>query len=70
MTSPGLSWAACLKMTYVSLKLITDVDQVLFIERATRGGISQISHRYKKTNNPKLEDYNPNLPTSYLVGHE
>ena len=67
MTSPGLSWAACLKMTNVSLELLTDINKILFVERATRGGISQISHRHKKANNPKLDDYDPNLPTFYLM---
>ncbi len=53
-TSPGLSWQACLKMTGVQLELLTDIDMHLFIERGLRGGISMISHRHGKANNPYL----------------
>ena len=65
-TSPGLSWSACLKMTKIELELLTDIDKVLMVERGVRGGSSFVSARYKKANNPYLEDYDPSLPTSYL----
>ncbi|XP_052765064.1 uncharacterized protein LOC128206548 [Mya arenaria] len=65
-TSPGLSWSACLKMSEVQLELLTDIDQVLMIEAGIRGGISQISHRHAKANNPYLQDYDTSLPTTYL----
>ena len=38
-TSPGLSWDALPKETGVELKLLTDYDQLLFIEKGMRGGI-------------------------------
>ncbi|XP_052767835.1 uncharacterized protein LOC128208317 [Mya arenaria] len=65
-TSPGLSWSACLKLSQVELELLTDIDQVLMIEAGIRGGISQISHRHAKANNPYLPDYDASLPTIYL----
>ena len=43
--SPGLSWDAMLKMTGVKLEKISDIDQYLFIEKGTRGGISYIANR-------------------------
>ena len=66
-TSPGLSWSACLKMTGVQLELLTDIDKILMVESGIRGGISQISNRYKKANNPYLEDYDPSKETKYLL---
>ena len=52
----------------VCLELLCDIDQLNFIERGLRGGISQISHRYQLANNPLLgeEHYDPKKPTSYL----
>ena len=66
-TAPGLSWAACLKMTGVELELLTDPDMHLFIEEGLRGGISMITHRYAKANNPYVEDYDSRLPHNYLM---
>ena len=56
-TSPGLSWDALLKKTGVSLELITDYDQHLFIEKGMRGGISMVSKRHARANNPAVEGY-------------
>ena len=40
---PGLSWDAMLKMTVVKLEKISDIDQYLFIEKGSRGGVSYIA---------------------------
>ncbi|XP_028417042.1 uncharacterized protein LOC114541307 [Dendronephthya gigantea] len=66
-TSPGLAWQACLKMTEVELELLTDPDMYLFIEEGLRGGISMISNRYGKANNPYVPDYDPEQETSYVM---
>ena len=65
-TSPGLSWDALLKKTGVELELLTDYDQHLFIEKGMRGGISMVSKRYAKANNPLIEGYDPSKPTTYI----
>ena len=39
----------------------------LFIEREMRGGISMVSKRYAKANNPLVEGYNPTEPTNYIT---
>lgn len=66
-TSPGLSWDALLKKTGVQLELLTDYDMHLFIEKGLRGGISMVSNRYAKANNPLIPDFNPNYPNNYIM---
>jgi len=39
----------------------------LFIERGMRGGISMVSKRYAKANNPRVEGYDPSKPTNYIT---
>ena len=51
-TSLGLSWDALLKKTGVELELLTDYEMHLFVERGMRGGISMVSKRCAKANNP------------------
>ena len=66
-TSPGLFWDAMLKDTGIELELLTDVDMFLFFKRMIRGGISMISTRYAKANNPYMGDsYNHEKETSYI----
>ena len=65
--SPGLSWDALLKITKVKLELLKDPDMVLMFEKGIRGGVSMISKRYAKANNPYMdEEYDPDKPTRYI----
>ena len=66
-TSTGLSWDALLKKTNVNLKLLTDYDIHLMIERGLRGGISMVSNRYAKANNPLLEKFYPNEKKKVVI---
>ena len=66
-TSPGLSWDALLKKTGVELELLTDYDQHLFIEKGMRGGISMVSKRYAKANNPLIEGYDSSKTKTHIL---
>ena len=46
-TAPGLSWDALLKYTNINLKLLTDIDMHMFIEKGMCGGISMVSKKQK-----------------------
>ena len=65
VSAPGLVWQACLKKTGVKLELLTDNDMLLMVEKGTRGGICQATHRYAKTNNKYIKNYN-NIESSYI----
>ena len=67
-TSPGLAWDAMLKMTGVELDLLSDPQMYLMIENGIRGGISTITKRYAKANNPYMgSKYNPEEYNVYLA---
>ena len=55
-SSPGLSWDAMLKMTFIKLEKISDIEKYLFIEKGLRGGVSYIAKRYAKANNKYMND--------------
>ena len=66
-SSPGLSCHVILKMTSVKLEKISDIDQYLFIEKGTRGGISYIAKRYAKANNKYMCDYHSNKQSTFIT---
>ena len=78
-TLPGFTFDACLKFTDQELDLFTNNEKkmFLFIENAIRGGISVVSHRRAKANNPLVPDFDLNfhtpsslsmMPTTCMVG--
>ena len=67
-TAPGFFWKAMLKMTGVKLELLTDPTKYAFFEKCIRGGVSVVSNRYAKANNPYMEEgYDPSKKTTYIV---
>ena len=60
--APGLAWDAAIRMTQVSLELITDIDMYHFIEKSIRGGISMITTRYARANAPTPPAYDASRP--------
>ena len=65
-SAPGLSWDAMLKMTGVKIE-INDIDQYLFIEKGSRGGVSYIAKRYAKANNKYMSDYDSNKQSTFIT---
>ena len=66
-TSPGVSWDALLKKTGMELELLTDMNMHNFIESGMRGGISMVSKRYAKANNPLVEGYDPSKSCTHIT---
>ena len=60
LSASGLAWQAALKQTEVKLELLTDIDMLLMVEKGVRGGICHVIHRYAKTNNTYMKDYDKN----------
>ena len=56
-TAPDLAWDARFKYTGINLELLTDIDMHMFIEKEMRVGISMVSKRHAKANNPHTADY-------------
>ena len=54
-------------MSRVTLDLIIDKEIYHLIETSIRGGISMISTRHAKANNPRLPSYDPELPRRDLI---
>ena len=55
------------KANKVELELLTDSEIYLMIKKGITGGVSMISTRYAKANNPYMGDkFDPNSPTKYI----
>ena len=65
-TAPGLAWDAALKISNIKLELLTDPNMYLMVEAGIRGGISTITKRYAKVNNPYM-DYNSGEKMNYIM---
>ena len=66
-TAPGMAWDGALKAYGGELEVLQDLDMILMFEKGMRGGISMISHRYAKANNPYLQNYEKNKENSYIM---
>ena len=66
LSAPGLAWQAFLKKREVRLKLLTDVDMLLMVEKVIRVGICHAIYRYAKANNKYMKNYDKNNESSYI----
>ena len=67
LSAPGLAWQSCLKKTKVELELLTNIYMLLMVAKGIRGGICKAIHRYPKTNNKYMKNYNKDIIPSYLM---
>ena len=63
---PGLAWQAAFKKTKVKLDLLTDIDMLLMVEKATKGEIGHSIYQYAKANNKYMKEYDKNKESSYI----
>ncbi|KAK9869282.1 hypothetical protein WA026_003035 [Henosepilachna vigintioctopunctata] len=66
-TMPGYTWQCMLKYTGCKLRILKDVDMLMFIEKSIRGGISVCTHRYSEANNKYMEDFDPSKHSKYIL---
>ena len=66
-SSPGLSWHAMLIMTEIELKLISNIDMYLFVERGMRAVISYIAKRFSEVNSKYMKSYDNSKPSKYIM---
>ena len=67
LSAPGLAWQACLKNARIKLKLLTDINMLMMIEKEIRVGICHAIHKYAKGNNKYMKNYNENTESSYIM---
>ena len=67
LTTPGLSWWACVKKTGVKLELLTDENVFLTYEKGIRRGICQVTWKYAEANNKYMKNYDKNKESSLLI---
>jgi hypothetical protein len=63
---PGMAWDCMLKFSGVNLELMTDIDVYIAMEKGIRGGLTMVTHRHYKAKNPKVADYNPDEPHTWI----
>ena len=56
-----------LKMTQIELKLTSDIDMYLFIEKGMRRSISYIARRHSKANIKYMQSYDDKKPSKYTM---
>ena len=67
-SNPHFTFHAFLLFGGVRLKLLTDVDQYLFLNRAMHGRLSMVLKRYSKANHPNLKSsYDSLKPLKFLI---
>ena len=65
-SAPNLSWDAILITAGVKMELMQDIDQLLFFEKAIRGGINGLGPlKHFEANNKYLDNFNPEKDVTF-----
>ena len=63
----GISMTSMLEKDSSKIKLLTDIDMLLMVEKGIIGGMCQAIHRYPKANNKYMKSYDIIIGSSYLM---
>ena len=66
LSNTAIAWQATLNNTKVELKLSTDTDMLLKVEKEITGGICHYINKYAKANNKYMKGYDKNNESSNL----
>ena len=66
LSLPGFARHACLIITGVKLKLITNINMLLMIESRMRGGLCHVIRSYAEANNKYMDNYDKNKEFLFL----
>ena len=59
--------ANLLKNDWSKIRILTDIDMLLMVEKDIRGRICHAIHRYAKANNKYMKNYDKSIEASYLM---
>ena len=66
-SSPHFTFDAFLYKSQITLELLSDINQYLFIMNGIRGGLSMVSKRYSLANNQLLGNYDRSRKSIFLI---
>ena len=66
-SAPHFTFDAFLRHSSLTLELLSDINQYLFIIEGIRGGMSMVSKRYALTNNKYVEGYNSSKSSNFIL---
>ena len=66
-SAPHFTFNAFLRHSSLTLELLSDINQYLFIIKGIRGGMSMVSKRYALTNKKYVEGYNSSKSSSFIL---
>ena len=67
LAAPGLAWQAYSEKTRVKLKLLTNNDFLMMVEKGIRDEMCHAIYRYAKANKKYMKNYNKNIELLFLL---